>query len=113
MPTVSEAELDRANGVIATESATPLGFVPIMDGIDRFERVARRVEPHAEAMCRQETPDRDCDLTIRVDLDPRMPANAFQTVNSDGPLIIVTSSLLQGRGSNRPGNPVCSGSGHG
>ena len=96
MPTVSEAELDRANGVIATESATPLGFVPIMDGIDRFERVARRVEPHAEAMCRQETPDRDCDLTIRVDLDPRMPANAFQTVNSDGPLIIVTSSLLQG-----------------
>ena len=103
MPTVSEAELDRANGVIATEGATPLGFVPIMDGIDRFERVARRVEPHAEAMCRQETPDRDCDLTIRVDLDPRMPANAFQTVNSDGPLIIVTSSLLQGRGSNRPG----------
>lgn len=96
MPAVAEAELSRANTVIAQENATPGTQIPILDGVDRFERVARRVEPHAEAMCRQETPDRDCDLTIRVDLDPRQPANAFQTVNSDGPLIIVTGALLQG-----------------
>lgn len=96
MPAMAEAEISRANGVIAQESAAPARQIPILDGVDRFERVARRVEPHAEAMCRQETPDRDCDLIIRVDLDPRQPANAFQTVNSDGPLIIVTGALLQG-----------------
>jgi hypothetical protein len=33
---------------------------------------------------------------IRVDLDSRAPANAFQTVNSDGPLIIISGALLQG-----------------
>lgn len=96
MPAMAEAEINRANSVIAQESATPAPQIPILEGVDRFERVARRVEPHAEAMCRQETPDRDCDLNIRVDLDPRQPANAFQTVNSDGPLIIVTGALLQG-----------------
>lgn len=93
---MAEAEISRANSVIARENATPTQQISILEGVDRFERVARRIEPHAEAMCRQETPDRDCDLTIRVDLDPRQPANAFQTVNSDGPLIIVTGSLLQG-----------------
>ena len=95
MPEVAEAEMSRANSVIARESATPTQQIPIMAGIERFDRVAKRIEPQAEAMCRQETPDRDCDLTIRVDLDPRAPANAFQTVNSDGPLIIITGSLLQ------------------
>jgi hypothetical protein len=32
----------------------------------------------------------------RADGDPRAPADAFQIVNSDGPLIIVTGALLQG-----------------
>ncbi len=93
---MAEAEIDRANTVIARESSAPITQVSIFEGVDRFERVARRIEPHAEAMCRQETPDRDCDLTIRVDLDPRAPANAYQTVNADGPLIIITGALLQG-----------------
>lgn len=96
MPAMAEAEIDRASTVIARESATPTTHISILEGVDRFERVARRIEPHAEAMCRQETPDRDCDLHIRVDLNPRAPANAFQTVNSDGPLIIITGALLQG-----------------
>lgn len=96
MPAMAEVEIQRANSVIARENATPTPGVSILQGVDRFERVAKRVEPHAEAMCQQETPDRDCDLTIRVDLDPRSPANAFQTVNSDGPLIIITAPLLQG-----------------
>lgn len=96
MPVVADAELARAGGVIARENATPNSRITLVDSLDRFERVARRVEPHAEAMCRQETPDRDCDLHIHVDLDPRLPANAFQTVNADGPLIVVTGALLQG-----------------
>jgi Zn-dependent protease with chaperone function len=96
MPTLAQAELDRANSVIARESATPLKRVPVLEGVGRFERVAARLEPHAEALCRQETPERDCDLAIRVDLNPRATANAFQTVNADGPLIIITAPLLQG-----------------
>jgi Zn-dependent protease with chaperone function len=96
MPAVADAELTRAESVIVRESASPGQQMPLLESVDRFERVAKRIEPHAEAMCRQETPDRDCDLAIRVDLDPRAPANAFQTVNSDGPLIIVTGALLQG-----------------
>jgi Zn-dependent protease with chaperone function len=96
MPTLAQAELDRANAVIARESATPLKRVPVLEGVGRFERVAARLEPHAEALCRQETPERDCDLAIRVDLNPRATANAFQTVNADGPLIVITAPLLQG-----------------
>ena len=82
--------------MIARETATPIARVPVLEGVGRFERVAARVEPHAEALCRQETPKRDCDLQIRVDLDPMEPANAFQTVNADGPIIIVTAALLEG-----------------
>lgn len=96
MPAVAEAEISRANAVISRENATPNQEIPLMAGLERFESVAKRIEPHAEAMCRQETPDRDCDLHIRVELDPRAPANAYQTVNSDGPLIIMTATLLQG-----------------
>ncbi|MBB5220434.1 Zn-dependent protease with chaperone function [Amaricoccus macauensis] len=96
MPALAEAELVRANSVIARESAAPVQPVGIFEAVDRFDRVAQRIEPYAEAACRRETPERDCDLAIRVDLDPRSPANAFQTVNSDGPLIIVTGALLQG-----------------
>jgi Zn-dependent protease with chaperone function len=96
MPALAQAELDRADAVIARESATPLKRVPVLEGLGRFERVAARIEPHAEALCRQETPTRDCDLAIRVDLNPRATANAFQTVNADGPLIVITAPLLQG-----------------
>lgn len=96
MPTLAEGEVQRANAVIARENAAPVQRISFIEGADRFDRVARRIEPHAEAMCRQETPDRDCDLHIRIETDPRQPANAYQTVNSDGPLIIVTSALLEG-----------------
>jgi Zn-dependent protease with chaperone function len=97
MPVVAEAELARAETVIARESAAPVTAIGILDSIERFERVAARIEPHAEAMCRSETPDRNCDLDIRIDLDPRASSNAYQTVvDRDRPLIVITAPLLQG-----------------
>jgi len=62
---------------------------------DVFLSVARDVEPVAEALCRSETPDQNCDFAILVDRDPRIGANAFQTVDRSGrPLIILTLSLV-------------------
>jgi Zn-dependent protease with chaperone function len=83
--------------VIAREAAAPATAIGILDSIERFERVAARIEPHAEAMCRSETPDRNCDRDIRVDLDPRAASNAYQTmVDGYRPLIVITAPLLQG-----------------
>src|SRR5262245_10262519 len=45
-----------------------------------FVRVASRIEPVAEALCREEAPSAPrgyCDFAITLDIDPRMPANAF------------------------------------
>ena len=60
-----------------------------------FRRVAARVEPAAEAMCREQAPGADCDFLIGLETDPKMPPNAFQTLNEQGrPVIIVSVSLL-------------------
>lgn len=62
---------------------------------DAFLSVASRIEPVAEALCRSETPDQDCDFAILVDRDPRNGANAFQTVTRDGrPIVILTLGLV-------------------
>jgi predicted Zn-dependent protease len=62
---------------------------------EMFLEVAGEVEPVAEALCRAETPDQDCDFAILVDRDPRVPANAFQTLDRNGrPIIILTLGLI-------------------
>jgi len=62
---------------------------------DQFLAVARDVEPVAEAVCRAETPDQNCDFAILVDRDPRVGANAFQTIDRSGrPIIILTLGLV-------------------
>lgn len=63
-----------------------------------FARVAARVEPAAEAFCRETSPSAPrgyCDFVIVLERDPRMPPNAFQTMGSDGrPVIVVGAALL-------------------
>jgi predicted Zn-dependent protease len=62
---------------------------------DTFLAVAAHVEPVAEAVCRGETPDQNCDFAILVDRDPRVGANAFQTIDRRGrPVIILTLGLI-------------------
>lgn len=61
-----------------------------------YQTAVARVEPVAEAVCRSRAPDLNCDFDIRVLDDPRLPPNAFQTLDPKGrPLIIVTNSLIK------------------
>lgn len=87
------------------EGAAPVAVataVPLPSGSPRsagdFARVAARVEPAAEAYCRDETPGAPpgyCDFRIRLERDPRMPPNAFQTRGRDGrPVVVMAESLL-------------------
>jgi Zn-dependent protease with chaperone function len=63
-----------------------------------FGRVAGRVEPAAESFCREENPSAPptwCDFRIRLDTDPRMPPNAYQSEGEDGrPNVTVGVTLL-------------------
>lgn len=60
-----------------------------------FREVTARVEPVAEAECRRQTVDVNCDFRIVVDRTPRVPPNAFQTLDKNGrPVIVFTESLL-------------------
>ncbi len=59
-----------------------------------FLAVAEDVEPVAEALCRAETPDQNCDFAILVDRDPDV-VNAFQTLDRSGrPVVILTLGLV-------------------
>lgn len=62
-----------------------------------FERVASRVEPVAEAFCREQNPGasaRSCDFAILVVTDPDQPPNAYQTLRDGRPVLVVTQTLL-------------------
>jgi predicted Zn-dependent protease len=62
-----------------------------------FAQVVGRIEPAAEAFCREETgaPPAYCDYRVFLDADPRMPPNAFQTRGRDGrPVVVVGARLL-------------------
>ncbi|WP_136637178.1 M48 family metalloprotease [Pseudooceanicola onchidii] len=62
---------------------------------DRFVRVAERIEPAAEAACRREAGDLNCDFLILVDDSPDAPINAFQMRDDSGrPLLIVTVPMI-------------------
>jgi len=77
--------------------APPATGKPVLPAVspDQFLAVARDVEPVAEAVCRAETPDQNCDFAILVDRDPRVGANAFQTIDRSGrPIIILTLGLV-------------------
>lgn len=93
------AALSVAGCVVApAPSPEPAGLEgPILPSVtpEQFLSVAGNVEPVAEALCRAETPDQNCDFAILVDRDPRVGANAFHTVDRSGrPIIILTLGLV-------------------
>ncbi|MBF9060408.1 M48 family metalloprotease [Rhodobacterales bacterium HKCCSP123] len=60
-----------------------------------FDEVVTRVEPVAEQVCREETPDQPCDFVIYVDRSPESGVNAFHTLDPQGqPAIIFTLGLI-------------------
>ncbi|MEX0329445.1 MAG: M48 family metallopeptidase [Ruegeria sp.] len=60
-----------------------------------FKQVSTAVGDASRAECKRRTRAVNCDFVILVDLDPRAPANAFQTLDENGrPLIIFTQSMI-------------------
>lgn len=60
-----------------------------------FVSVVERVEPVAEALCRDRAPMTNCDFLIVVDDRPRQPPNAFQTLDRSGrPIVGFTLALI-------------------
>jgi len=60
-----------------------------------FDEVVTRVEPVAERVCREETPDQPCDFVIYVDRSPESGVNAFYTLDPQGrPALIFTLGLI-------------------
>ena len=61
-----------------------------------FRTVTERVEPVAEAVCRRQTSDVNCDFRIVVDRTRGAPPNAFQTLDeNERPVIVFTEALLE------------------
>jgi Zn-dependent protease with chaperone function len=63
-----------------------------------YNRVVARIEPVAEAYCREESagaPPRYCDFRYVFDKNPSSPPNALQTRSESGrPIVVMTASLL-------------------
>lgn len=60
-----------------------------------FRDVIARVEPVAEQLCQERTPDQPCDFAIYVDGAPQKGVNAFHTIDEAGrPAIIFTLGLI-------------------
>jgi predicted Zn-dependent protease len=60
-----------------------------------FLAVIETVEPVAEQICKERSPQRNCDFQIVVDKSPDAPPNAFQTLDDTGrPIIAFTVPLI-------------------
>ncbi|MDA7966083.1 M48 family metalloprotease [Ruegeria sp.] len=70
---------------------------PDMQAMAReFTDVSRKVSNAARTECNRRTTAVNCDFVVLVDLDPRAPANAFQTLDDKGrPVIIFTQSMIR------------------
>lgn len=75
--------------------AVPDGRLSPDQAARNFVSVVARVEPVAEAMCRDLNPRSNCDLMIVVDDRPNQPPNAFQTLDRAGrPIVGFTLALI-------------------
>lgn len=85
-------------GLFAGCTATDVGISRDFDPdrrVREFALVVSRVEPVAEAKCRQARVQRNCDFQIVVDERVELAPNAFQTIDSRGrPVLIFTLSML-------------------
>jgi Zn-dependent protease with chaperone function len=65
------------------------------DAVANFRAAVARVEPAAEDLCRSRTRNLNCDFLVRVDPDPRLPPNAYQSLAPNGrPLLTFTRALI-------------------
>lgn len=63
--------------------------------ISAFSAASRQVEPVAESLCAQRTRGMNCDFQIRLDRDPKLPPNAYQSLDKQGrPTITFTHAMM-------------------
>lgn len=75
--------------------AAPQAFSVPVSEVNSFAAVVQRVEPVAEAYCRHLNIASRCVFRIAIDDRPKVPANAYQTVDDqDRPIIAFTAALL-------------------
>lgn len=82
--------------------SAPKSVVPTFSGsltpreaVNNFRTVVRTIEPVAEDICRQRSPQLNCDFQIVVDDTVNAQPNAFQTVDANGrPIIAFTIPLI-------------------
>jgi Zn-dependent protease with chaperone function len=80
---------------IATASQSAPGNLPARQAIVNFVTAVERVEPIAEAVCRETTSGVPCDFTIVIDDRADQPANAFQSLDRNGrPILGFTLRLI-------------------
>ena len=80
-----------------TAALTPVipARLPVETAARNFTEVVARIEPLAEATCREVTPTRNCDFQIGVDMTLTQPPNAYQTTDATGrPQIVFTIALI-------------------
>ncbi len=81
-------------------STAPTPTAPTLQApTDAYARVARRIEPIAEQVCRQKNPRASrisCDFLITVDTRQAQQPNAYQTLNDQGrPIILFNLPMLR------------------
>ena len=86
--------------VAPAPTTSPTAPQPSTDRISRanasanFRSAVARVEPVAEQVCRQSRQG-NCDFLVRIDPNPRAPANAFQSLGPTGrPILTFTQALI-------------------
>lgn len=77
---------------VAPDFPPPVGSVD--EALRNFIAVIDRVQPVAEAVCRQRTRNVPCNFQIAIDDSPGDPPNAFQTVDQNGQPILAFNTAL-------------------
>lgn len=101
MPGIGEDTTNRASAMFAeAKAAPPRDLASQSVGINRFTRVARRVEPVARQFCAQElAQEKTVDCNVKLELDPQMTErNAYFTYAEAGkqsPVIRFSVPILQ------------------
>ncbi|WP_299886268.1 M48 family metallopeptidase [uncultured Ruegeria sp.] len=91
---LAACETDTFRVVPAEEWDQPTSGTPITAAT--FREVSRAVGSEARTQCLRETRKQNCDFRIMVDVNPRAPANAFQTLDENNqPVIIFTRSMIR------------------
>lgn len=82
---------------VATSTSAPATLSVNDPAVTRFNRVVTRMESVAETAChRRVRSNVDCDFDIVLDMDPRQPSNAYQSLDRNGrPVLTFTAAILK------------------